>query len=117
MVFLYILVEKIEKRWFEVAKNNGNAKIVVANLERTVNEGLGISLAGHRDRMKMATYICGINPAGLAHKTRQLEVGDEILEVNGTVLFGRCHLNASAMIKALPQNTVKIVALRYEYVF
>jgi hypothetical protein len=28
--------------------------------------------------MKMAVFICGINPAGLAHKTKMLEVGDEV---------------------------------------
>ncbi|XP_035710408.1 multiple PDZ domain protein isoform X3 [Folsomia candida] len=100
--------KKVEKRWGEVSRGG---RIIIADLERS-DVGLGISLAGHRDRMKMATYICGINPAGAAHRARQLEVGDEILEVNGIVLYGRCHLNASAMIKSLPHNHVKIIAIR-----
>lgn len=108
---MFLLLEKVEKRWAEVVRSTEGGRVIIADLER-VDRGLGISLAGHRDRMKMATYICGINPAGAAHRTRQLEVGDEILEVNGTVLHGRCHLNASAMIKALPQSHVKIIAIR-----
>ena len=60
----------------------------------------------------MAVFICGINPAGAAHKTGQLQVGDEILEVNGKVLHERSHLNASALIRSLPDNTIKIIALR-----
>lgn len=41
---------------------------------------MGISLAGHRDRNKMACFIAGINPKGLAAQS-DLKVGDEILEV------------------------------------
>ncbi|CAG7833479.1 unnamed protein product, partial [Allacma fusca] len=107
--------KKIQKRWGDYAQKVGTkeapAKLIVADLERG-GQGLGISLAGHRDRLKMAVFVCGINPAGVAYKTHQLEVGDEILEVNGKVLYGRSHLNASALIKGLPQNHVKIVALR-----
>jgi len=60
----------------------------------------------------MATFICGVNPAGMAFKTKQLQVGDELLEVNGNVLYERCHLNASALIKGLPLTTIKVIALR-----
>lgn len=102
---------KIEKRWGEVVRSSEGGRLITAELDKT-DRGLGISLAGHRDRMKMATYICGINPTGSAARTRQLQVGDEILEVNGLVLHGRCHLNASAMIKALPQKRYKIIAIR-----
>ncbi|RZF43874.1 hypothetical protein LSTR_LSTR007210 [Laodelphax striatellus] len=85
--------------------------VVVAQLERG-HQGLGISLAGHRDRTRMAVFVCGINPSGHAHKTQQLKVGDEILEVNGVVLHGRCHLNASAIIKGLPGPVFKVIVLR-----
>ncbi|KAL1129913.1 hypothetical protein AAG570_012857 [Ranatra chinensis] len=83
----------------------------MVEVERGPN-GLGISLAGHRDRNKMAVLICGINPNGIAHKTGALQVGDEILEVNGIILHGRCHLNASAIIKSLPGPIFKIIVLR-----
>lgn len=84
---------------------------MVENLERGPY-GLGISLAGHKDRLKMAVFIVGINPEGPAFRSNILQVGDEILEVNGIVLHGRSHLNASALIKSLPSGHVKIIALR-----
>lgn len=74
---------------------------------------MGISLAGHRDRNKMATFIAGINPRGFAASS-DLRVGDEILEVNGIVLHGRSHLNASAIIKTLPGPQIKFILLRRE---
>ena len=40
------------------------------------------------------------------------EVGDLILEVNGMVLHNRHHLNASAMIKNLPDSDVTFVLMR-----
>lgn len=43
---------------------------------------IGISLAGHRDRNKMACFIAGLNPKGIASSSGGLEIGDEILEVN-----------------------------------
>lgn len=74
---------------------------------------MGISLAGHRDRNKMATFIAGINPRGCAAHS-DLKVGDEVLEVNGIVLHGRSHLNASAIIKSLPGPAIKFILLRRE---
>lgn len=50
-------------------------------IDRGSNTNIGISLAGHRDRNKMACFIAGINPKGIASAT-QLEIGDEILEVS-----------------------------------
>lgn len=47
--------------------------------------GLGISLAGNRDRTKMSVFICGMHPKGSAFKDGRLQIGDEILEVSATV--------------------------------
>ncbi|XP_046997593.1 multiple PDZ domain protein-like isoform X3 [Schistocerca americana] len=98
-------LDKVKKKYGEGA--------VVATLERGP-AGLGLSLAGHKDRNKMAVLVCGLNPAGAAHKSGCLRVGDEILEVNGVVLQGRCHLNASAIIKGLPGPVFKVIVLRRE---
>ncbi|KOC61317.1 Inactivation-no-after-potential D protein, partial [Habropoda laboriosa] len=86
-------------------------KVLMVKLEKD-RRGLGISLAGHRDRNRMAVFVCGLNPKGAAHKTGELVVGDEILEVNGCVLQGRCHLNASAKIKGMAGTCFKIIVLR-----
>nr|XP_012235095.1 PREDICTED: uncharacterized protein LOC105679582 isoform X2 [Linepithema humile] len=97
---------KIQKRY----QNLGH-KVVMVTLERD-RYGLGISLAGHKDRNRMAVFICGLNPKGAAHKQGGLLIGDEILEVNGCVLQGRCHLNASALIKGMAGTCFKIVVYR-----
>ncbi|KAF6216480.1 hypothetical protein GE061_000822, partial [Apolygus lucorum] len=97
----------------KVKKKYGNLGhgVLMVELEKSSN-GLGISLAGHKDRNKMAVFICGLNPRGSANKAGILRVGDEILEVNGVILHGRCHLNASAIIKGLPGPLFKIIVLR-----
>ncbi|XP_044746782.1 inaD-like protein isoform X2 [Coccinella septempunctata] len=85
--------------------------IIMVQLERS-SQGLGLSLAGHKDRNCMAVFVCGLNPKGAAFKTGGIQVGDEILEVNGVVLHGRCHLNASAIIKGLSGPIFKVIILR-----
>ncbi|XP_050356829.1 uncharacterized protein LOC126777719 [Nymphalis io] len=99
---------KIKKKYASLGDS-----VVVVKLERTPKAGLGLSLAGHRDRSRMAVFICGMHPAGAAAKSSPpIKVGDEILEVNGIVLYGRCHLNASAIIKGLVGPVFKIILLR-----
>ncbi|XP_022117749.2 uncharacterized protein LOC110995083 [Pieris rapae] len=99
---------KIKKKYGPLGES-----IIVCKLEKSAKHGLGLSLAGHRDRSKMAVFICGIHPAGSAAKSSPpVKVGDEILEVNGLVLHGRCHLNASAIIKGLLGPVYKFILLR-----
>lgn len=43
---------------------------------------MGIALAGHRNRNEMGCFIAGLNPKGAA-SSQNLQIGDEILEVNG----------------------------------
>ena len=75
-------------------------------------EGLGISLAGHKDRLLMAVIVAGLNPKGNAYRDGNMKVGDVIMEVNGIVLHNRSHLNASSVIKNLPDAGVTFVLLR-----
>lgn len=65
-------------------KKYGNlgSGVLMVELEKSSTSGLGISLAGHKDRNKMAVFICGLNPHGIAKKAGMLKVGDEILEVS-----------------------------------
>lgn len=51
------------------------------------SQGLGLSLAGHRDRNCMAVFVCGVNPTGAAYRAGNVQVGDEILEVSFTNQF------------------------------
>ena len=50
--------------------------------------------------------------AGLAAKEGRLNVGDELIEISGNVLHGRCHLNASAVIKGVEGKRVAIIVAR-----
>uniref|UniRef100_V9IL98 Multiple PDZ domain protein n=3 Tax=Apis cerana TaxID=7461 RepID=V9IL98_APICE len=97
---------KIQKKYQSLGH-----KVILVQVEKD-RRGLGISLAGHKDRNRMAVFVCGLNPKGAAHKTGEISVGDEILEVNGCVLQGRCHLNASALIKGMAGTSFKIIVLR-----
>ncbi|XP_020285620.1 uncharacterized protein LOC109855592 isoform X2 [Pseudomyrmex gracilis] len=97
---------KIQKRY-----HNLGHKVLMVVLEKD-RSGLGISLAGHKDRNRMAVFICGLNPKGVAYKNGKLAIGDEILEINGSMLQGRCHLNASALIKGMAGTCFKIIVYR-----
>ncbi|XP_033224780.1 inactivation-no-after-potential D protein-like isoform X2 [Belonocnema kinseyi] len=97
---------KVQKKYSNFGKT-----ILMVRLEKN-RRGLGISIAGHKDRNKMAVFICGLNPKGAAFQNGELKVGDEILEVNGVVVHGRCHLNASALIKGIPGPVFNIIVFR-----
>uniref|UniRef100_A0A3P9AB24 Multiple PDZ domain crumbs cell polarity complex component n=1 Tax=Esox lucius TaxID=8010 RepID=A0A3P9AB24_ESOLU len=78
--------------------------------------GLGLSLAGNRDRSRMSVFVVGIDPSGAAGKDGRIVVGDELLEINGQILYGRSHQNASSIIKSAPSK-VKIIFIRHSVTF
>ncbi|XP_044121588.1 multiple PDZ domain protein isoform X4 [Neovison vison] len=73
--------------------------------------GLGLSLAGNKDRSRMSVFVVGIDPNGAAGKDGRLQTADELLEINGQILYGRSHQNASSIIKCAPSK-VKIIFIR-----
>ncbi|XP_040613172.1 multiple PDZ domain protein isoform X18 [Mesocricetus auratus] len=77
------------------------------------HSGLGLSLAGNKDRTRMSVFIVGIDPTGAAGRDGRLQVADELLEINGQILYGRSHQNASSIIKCAPSK-VKIIFIRNE---
>ncbi|KAK7495866.1 hypothetical protein BaRGS_00012856, partial [Batillaria attramentaria] len=74
--------------------------------------GIGLSLAGNRDRSIMSVFVAGIQPESPAARDGRIRVGDELLEINGHVLYGRSHLNASATVKSITTPSVKIIINR-----
>ncbi|KAJ9587719.1 hypothetical protein L9F63_018846, partial [Diploptera punctata] len=104
-VRLHFESHKVKKKYGALGHS-----VLTVQLERG-RQGLGLSLAGHKDRNRMAVFVCGLNPNGAAFRSGGIQVGDEILEVNGVVLQGRCHLNASAIIKGLPGPIFKVIIL------
>lgn len=89
--------EKITKKYGDL-----NGKVSIVELSKG-NTGLGLSLAGNKDRTKMSVFVCGkclnrylcaalllihancllsgMHPNGSAAKDGRVKVADEILEV------------------------------------
>ncbi|XP_052411425.1 multiple PDZ domain protein [Carassius gibelio] len=75
--------------------------------------GLGLCLSGNRDgaRGRMSVYVSEIKPDGAVAADGRVRVGDELLEINGQVLYGRSHQNATAIINNAPVK-VRILLTR-----
>ena len=74
--FSYLLfAEKIHSKY-----RQAKGEVFLVDLLKS-NDGLGISLSGHRDRTQMSVFVCGLNPSGNAFKDGRIHVGDEVLEV------------------------------------
>ncbi|XP_076440217.1 multiple PDZ domain protein-like isoform X4 [Babylonia areolata] len=73
---------------------------------------IGLCLAGNKDRSVMSVFVAGIQPDSPAARDGRIRVGDELLEINGSVLHGRSHLNASALVKSVTSSDVKLIINR-----
>uniref|UniRef100_A0A8C9TTZ6 Multiple PDZ domain crumbs cell polarity complex component n=1 Tax=Scleropages formosus TaxID=113540 RepID=A0A8C9TTZ6_SCLFO len=93
--------------WKKVVQRYGSlpGELHMIELEKGA-AGLGLSLAGNRDRSRMSVFVVGIEPSGAAGKDGRIVVGDELLEINGQILYGRSHQNASSIIKSAPSKDV-----------
>lgn len=99
--------KKIKQRYADLP-----GELHIIELEKDKN-GLGLSLAGNKDRSRMSIFVVGINPEGPAALDGRMRIGDELLEINNQILYGRSHQNASAIIKTAPPK-VKLVFIRNE---
>ncbi|XP_023586137.1 inaD-like protein [Trichechus manatus latirostris] len=97
--------KKIRQRYADLP-----GELQIIELEKDKN-GLGLSLAGNKDRSRMSIFVVGINPEGPAATDGRMRIGDELLEINNQILYGRSHQNASAIIKTAPTK-VKLVFIR-----
>ncbi|NWY69015.1 MPDZ protein, partial [Erithacus rubecula] len=112
------LPEDVEKEdefgysWKKIMQRYGNlpGELHMIELEKG-KTGLGLSLAGNKDRSRMSVFIVGIDPNGAAGKDGRLQIADELLEINGQILYGRTHQNASSIIKCAPSK-VKVIFIR-----
>uniref|UniRef100_A0A8C2T3S1 Multiple PDZ domain protein n=1 Tax=Coturnix japonica TaxID=93934 RepID=A0A8C2T3S1_COTJA len=98
--------------WKKITQRYGSlpGELHMIELEKG-RTGLGLSLAGNKDRSRMSVFIVGIDPNGAAGKDGRLQIADELLEINGQILYGRTHQNASSIIKCAPSK-VKIIFIR-----
>ncbi|KAM7394183.1 hypothetical protein PAMP_020997 [Pampus punctatissimus] len=91
-----------------------SGKLQMIELEKdSAAHSLGISLTGNKDgsRARMGVYVADIDPQGPAGLDGRIQVGDELLEINGQILYGRSHQNASTIINNAPPK-VKIILIR-----
>ncbi|KAM4753786.1 multiple PDZ domain protein isoform 6-T6 [Cyanocitta cristata] len=98
--------------WKKIMQRYGNlpGELYMIELEKG-KTGLGLSLAGNKDRSRMSVFIVGIDPNGAAGKDGRLQIADELLEINDQVLYGRTHQHASSIIKCAPSK-VKVIFIR-----
>nr|DBA28120.1 TPA: hypothetical protein GDO54_008526 [Pyxicephalus adspersus] len=101
--------------WRKISQRYGNlpGELHMIELEKG-KTGLGLSLAGNKDRSRMSVFIVGIDPNGAAGKDGRLQIADELLcllQINGQILYGRSHQNASSIIKCAPSK-VKVIFIR-----
>ncbi|XP_030050152.1 multiple PDZ domain protein isoform X2 [Microcaecilia unicolor] len=105
-------VDEFSYSWKGILQRYGNlpGELHMIELEKG-KAGLGLSLAGNKDRSRMSVFIVGIDPNGAAGKDERLQIADELLEINGQILYGRSHQNASSIIKCAPSK-VTIIFIR-----
>ncbi|XP_077598686.1 multiple PDZ domain protein [Stigmatopora nigra] len=106
------VAEEYRQSWEDIVQRYGSLPGILHAVELEKGKtGLGLSLAGNRDRSRMSVFVVGIDPAGAAGIDSRMLVGDELLQINGQVLYGRSHQNASSIIKSSPSK-VQIVFIR-----
>ncbi|XP_034044568.1 multiple PDZ domain protein [Thalassophryne amazonica] len=91
-----------------------SGKLHMIELEKHPDaHSLGIALTGNKDgsRARMSIYVEDIDPHGPAGQDGRIRVGDELLEINGQILYGRSHQNATTIINNVPSK-VKIILIR-----
>ncbi|XP_064193967.1 multiple PDZ domain protein-like [Anguilla rostrata] len=98
--------------WRKIVDRYGSlpGELHAIELERGA-EGLGLSLAGDSDRSPMSVLVGGVDPGGAAGRDGRIAVGDELLEINGQILYGRSHQNASSILDRAPSK-VKVIFIR-----
>ncbi|KAK9686273.1 PDZ domain, partial [Popillia japonica] len=107
--------DSIHDKWR--GKLDEDAEIVIAEMTKDDNSGLGISLEGTVDveggqEVRPHHYIRNILPNGPVGKHGVLQSGDELLEVNGIQLLGMNHVEVVSILKQLPNFVILVCARR-----
>ena len=94
-------------------QSNNRSRLFIFRLKRKhPNESLGLSLSGNVNLNKTSVFVCAIYKNSIAHKHGLIKVGDQILEINGQVIYGRAHSNVTPLIRNMKDLDVYLVILR-----
>jgi len=97
-------------------ESNNASRLYIFRLKRShPNESLGLSLSGNVNLNKTSVFVCAIYKNSIAHRHGLIKVGDQILEINGQVIYGRAHSNVTPMIRNMKDLDVYLVILRSEF--
>ncbi|UJR23757.1 hypothetical protein I4U23_026734 [Adineta vaga] len=92
-----------------------NGEVLLIDIKRNsieMNEPLGISLIGHRDPDQLAVFVCDIQANSLFDRDNRLQIGDQLLQVNDEILFGKSHSIVTSIIKSIPSENLNFIILR-----
>ncbi|CAN9506853.1 unnamed protein product [Ophioblennius macclurei] len=90
--------------------------IHVVILHKEEGEGLGFSIAGGCDLENKAPTVHKVFLSGLAAQQGSIQKGDQVLSVNGQILHGLTHIDATAAVRQArsPKLAVVVVCRRTE---
>lgn len=77
---LFSSSERLQRKYGDLG---GQVEIIEFSRGKT---GIGLSLAGNKDRSIMSVFVAGIQPDSPAARDGRIRVGDELLEVSGEML-------------------------------
>ncbi|CAF4656488.1 unnamed protein product [Rotaria sp. Silwood1] len=106
--------EQIRQKWSKVLGNNYD--ILITDVYKPDNGGLGITLEGTVDiengeEVRPHHYIRALLHDGPIDTEGTLKSGDELLEVNNQVLYGKNHIHVIEILKRV-KHQVKLVCAR-----
>ncbi|XP_030643551.1 multiple PDZ domain protein [Chanos chanos] len=104
--------QELDPYWDRMQQRYGKlpGELHMIELERGT-AGLGVRVTGNRGENRMSVFVSEIRPDGAAAADGRIRVGDELLEINGQVLYGRSHQNATSIVNSIT-SYAKIVFTR-----
>ncbi|RNA29355.1 multiple PDZ domain isoform X3 [Brachionus plicatilis] len=88
-------------------------ELFIFRLEKSfANQSLGLCLSGNVNLDKTSVFVCAIYPNSIAQNHGLIKIGDQILEINGQLIYGRAHSNVTPFIKNIKDLQVYMVIYR-----
>lgn len=106
--FKYSLTEKMRSQYKDLG-----GELHLVELKRNSAsysaEKLGMELLGD----EQALFVASINPHSVVLRDGRIKLGDQVLEVNGHVLYGQSAAQANRALASITASLVKVVLIRY----